>query len=78
MDSDAHVYRAAITKQYRGQEPFTAYEGPYATAAAARARLTFWKNYLADRDLDIDGSQRGESWATGHVEVGTVSWSELA
>jgi hypothetical protein len=77
MGEDSVIYRAKITKKYRGSDPFVTYDGPYTTAAAARARVTYWANYLADRDLDIDGTQLDESWATGEVEVGTVSWRRL-
>ena len=78
MCEDDHVFRAVLTLKYRNSdEPVTRLEGPYTSAAAARARVTFWKNYLADRDLDIDGSQRGETWATGHVEFGVVTWKNL-
>ena len=79
MGSDDHVFRAVITKKYRNQdEPVTAYEGPYASVAAARARVTYWANYMADRDLDIDGTVLDESWATGHVEFGVVAWSPVS
>ena len=46
--------------------------------AAARARVTYWANYMADRDLDIDGTVLDESWATGHVEFGVVAWSPVS
>lgn len=77
LNPDDPVFRAKITKKYRGSDPFVTYEGPYTTAAATRARITFWANYLADRDLDIDGTQLDESWATGEVEIGAVSWRRL-
>ncbi len=73
MAADATVFRAVITKQYPGREAFTDYEGPYGSAAAARARVTFWVNHLAIRDEDTY-ERTGESNASGYVESGSVTW----
>lgn len=74
MAADGTVFRAVIRKKYkRNEEPFTTYEGPYGSAAAARARVTFWQNNLAE--LDDNGNVSTEQWATGHVESGTVAWT---
>lgn len=78
MDADDQIFRVKILKKYRATpEPVLSYEGPYATAAAARARGTYWENYMADRDIDIDGTVLDESWAKTEVEVGTVTWGRL-
>lgn len=74
MEPDAPVYRAVIVKRYPDREPSTAYEGPYATPAAAQGRVTFWVNYLTDYD---DEGQPTGSRASGHVEVGRTSWSRM-
>ncbi|MEU3098539.1 hypothetical protein ABZ690_28235 [Streptomyces sp. NPDC006967] len=48
------VYRAAVTITDRTtRDTHTDYEGPYATAAAAQARVTFWTNHLAELHPDI-------------------------
>ncbi|AKA61712.1 hypothetical protein SEA_YDN12_45 [Streptomyces phage YDN12] len=73
MAEDATVFRAVIRKKYPDQEAFTAYEGPYGSAAAARARVTFWKNYL--NQPDAEGNPVNET--DGHVETGTVVWSRM-
>ena len=73
MAKDATVFRAVITKQYK-DGPVTDYEGPYGSIGAARARVSFWTNYLADRD-DETGEKTGTSRASGYVEQGTVTWS---
>lgn len=70
MDDDAPVFRAVVQITYRNGNTSTRYEGPYATRAAARARVTFWTNYMKNV-----GS--GSS-ATGHVEHGVVAWRPLA
>jgi hypothetical protein len=70
MAAGAKVYRAAITKKYSHSElPFTVYEGPYGDAAAAKGRVTFWKNHLGTRKLGAT------EWAEGHVEEGEVTWT---
>lgn len=63
-DGETPVYRAII-KFYddEGGLRFSEYEGPYAKKGSARARVTFWKNYLGHR-YTIEG------W----VEEGTVEW----
>lgn len=72
MTAGSKVFRAVIVKKYPGSEPFTVYEGPYGSAAAARARVTLWTNYLGQY---TEGCDRG---ATAHVEIGTISWARLA
>lgn len=75
MAADAPVFRAVITKKYRhNEEPFTVYEGPYATEAAAKARVTFWQNHL-NRVGYGDDEEQGQTWATGRVERGAVTWT---
>jgi hypothetical protein len=76
MAADATVYRAAITKQH-GDKTVTTYEGPYGSIGAARARVSFWTNYLADRD-DETGEKTGTSRAGGYVEQGTVTWERVS
>lgn len=73
MAADATVFRAVITKRY-GDRTVTEYEGPYGSIGAARARVSFWTNYLADRDEET-GERTGTSRASGHVERGTVTWA---
>lgn len=78
MAAAATVFRAVITKKYPGREPFTVYEGPYGSKAAATARVTFWKNHLGSLDdfesVDEFGGVR-DTYADGEVEQGTVTWS---
>jgi hypothetical protein len=74
MAADATVFRAVITKQYRDGESFTSHEGPYGSIGAARARVSFWVNYLAVRDEETQ-EPTGESRASGYVEQGTVTWT---
>ena len=76
MAADGTVFRAVILKKYPNQDAFTAYEGPYGTEAAARARVTFWKNNLSERDEN--GNVSTEQWATGHVEKGLVTWTRVS
>lgn len=73
MAADATVYRAVITKQLRDGTTVTEYEGPYGGIGAARARVSFWTNYLAVHDEET-GEPTGESRASGYVERGSVSW----
>ena len=75
MAKDATVYRAVITKQLRDGETVTEYEGPYGGIGAARARVSFWTNYMAD--YDDEGERTGTSRAAGHVERGTVAWERV-
>lgn len=75
MAADATVFRAVITKQYTSGT-VTDYEGPYGSIAAARARVSFWTNYLADLDEDT-GERTGTSRASGYVERGTVAWERV-
>lgn len=72
MAKDATVFRAVITKTY-GDETRTDYEGPYGSIGAARARVSFWTNYLAIRDEETQ-EPTGKSRANGYVERGTVTW----
>lgn len=76
MSEDEQIFRAKILKKYRLSDPVTVYEGPYNSAATAQARVTYWANYLADRDYET-GEISTDEWATGEVEVGTVSWRRL-
>ena len=73
MAADATVFRAVITKQLRDGETVTEFEGPYGAIGAARARVSFWTNYLAVRDEDTQ-EPTGESRASGYVEQGSVTW----
>jgi hypothetical protein len=73
MAADATVYREVTTFTDHDGTQETKYEGPYGSIGAARARVSFWSNYLADRDEDT-GERTGTSRATGHVECGTVAW----
>lgn len=74
MAEGATVFRAVITKKYPDREAFTTYEGPYGSAGAAQARVTFWVNYLAVVDEET-GLKTGESGASGFVEEGSVTWA---
>lgn len=76
MAADATVFRAVITKQYRNGTTVTDYEGPYGAIGAARARVSFWTNYLADRDEETC-EPTGTSRASGYVEQGTVAWERV-
>lgn len=69
MAAGASVFRAVIQKTVSDGRTFTAYEGPYGSAGAARARVTFWVNHYARYD---DGSH-----AIGYVEQGAVTWTPL-
>lgn len=73
MAADAAVFRAVITKKRRDGSTVTDYEGPYGSIGAARARVSFWTNYYAERD-DETGDLTGRSDASGYVERGTVAW----
>jgi hypothetical protein len=75
MAADATVFRAVIVKTRDGEQR-TEYEGPYGSIGAARARVSFWTNYLADTDEET-GERTGSSRASGHVERGTVSWERI-
>ncbi|MFF0894721.1 hypothetical protein [Streptomyces sp. NPDC003278] len=65
------VYRAVIvqTDQRRDGKSGTRYEGPYDSPGAARARVTFWRNYW---DAYDDGSS-----ATGHIEQAHTVWTPV-
>ena len=75
MAKDATVFRAVITKTYAAENR-TEYEGPYGSIGAARARVSFWTNYLAERDEETQ-EPTGRSRASGYVERGTVSWERV-
>lgn len=75
MAPDAMVYRAVITKptwMWGTWEVHTVCEGPYATEAAAKARVTYWTQRYAE--TDDYGRPTGRSKASGYVEPGTVTW----
>lgn len=77
MAAEAKVFRAVITKKYRhNAEPFTTYEGPYDSASAARSRVTFWQNHLNKPGYG-DDAETGEEWASGYVEEGTITWTQM-
>lgn len=72
MEPDAPVFRAVIYKRYREGAPLiVSYEGPYATAGAAKARVTFWANWIGVR---LAGAEDMREGAFGHIEQGEVSW----
>ncbi|MFE9844720.1 hypothetical protein [Streptomyces goshikiensis] len=73
MAANATVFRAVITITDRDGAETTKHEGPYGSIGAARARVSFWTNYLADRDEDTL-QPTGTSRARGYVEEGSVSW----
>ncbi|MFI9079161.1 hypothetical protein ACIGW8_22275 [Streptomyces sioyaensis] len=75
MAAEATVFRAVITKQLH-DGTVTDYEGPYGSIGAARARVSFWTNYLADLNEETC-EPTGTSRASGHVERGTVSWERV-
>ncbi|MEU1082330.1 hypothetical protein ABZ368_19275 [Streptomyces sp. NPDC005908] len=71
------VYRAAITiKDKTTGDTHTDYEGPYATAAAAQGRVTFWTNHLAELHPDTF-KPTGTSRAEGHVEQAHTAWTPV-
>lgn len=76
MAADATVFRAVITKQLRDGTTVTEHEGPYGGIGAARARVSFWVNHLADVDEETC-EPTGTSRASGYVEQGTVSWERV-
>ncbi|CAL9529932.1 hypothetical protein [Streptomyces sp. enrichment culture] len=61
------VYRAVITSTSPNSRPSTWYEGPYSKPGTARARIAFWRGYLA----------RSGSTAEGHVEQAHTIWAPL-
>jgi hypothetical protein len=73
MASDATVFRAVITITNRDGTEATKHEGPYGSIGAARARVTFWTNYLAEHDEETF-KPTGKSRARGYVEEGSVTW----
>lgn len=76
MAADVTVFRAVITITDREGATSTKHEGPYGAIGAARARVSFWTNYLADRDEETN-EPVGTSRASGYVEQGTVSWERV-
>lgn len=75
VTEDTPVFRAVITKKYRHSEAFVSHEGPYLTEAAAKARVTYWTNYL--NEPDENGNPSEETYAFGHVETGRVEWNRI-
>ncbi|MFD3802621.1 hypothetical protein ACFWTC_03110 [Streptomyces sp. NPDC058619] len=73
MAANATVFRAVITITNRDGTEDTKHEGPYGSIGAARARVSFWTNYLADRDHETC-ERTGTSRARGYVEEGAVTW----
>ena len=73
MAADATVFRAIITITGRDGTETTKHEGPYGSIGAARARVTFWTNYLAELDEETC-EPTGTSRARGYVEEGSVDW----
>jgi hypothetical protein len=68
MAAEAVVFRAVVQipeTPYVGA--YTKYEGPYGSEGAAKARVSFWIQHWARRDRV----------ATGHVESGTLTWTEV-
>ncbi|QKN87632.1 hypothetical protein SEA_CUMBERBATCH_49 [Streptomyces phage Cumberbatch] len=61
------VYRAVIHFTGCNGTQWTEHEGPYAKPGAARARVTFWSNYMA-----LSGGS-----ATGHIEKATTTWESV-
>jgi hypothetical protein len=76
MAAGAQVFRAVIEITGRDGTKQTRYEGPYGAIGAARGRVSFWTNHLAE--YDDDGEPTGESRASGHVEIGTVTWERAS
>lgn len=76
MAADATVFRAVIKFTDRDGTQRTEYEGPYGAIGAARGRVSFWTNYLADRDEETL-EPTGTSRAKGHVEQGSVTWERV-
>ncbi|MFF2014022.1 hypothetical protein ACFVWY_33855 [Streptomyces sp. NPDC058195] len=66
-DRIGDVYRAVIHFTNRAGQQWTEHEGPYAKAAAARARVTLWSNHM---------TASGGS-ATGHIEQATTTWERI-
>ena len=73
MAADATVFRAVIEFTDRDGTKRIEHEGPYGAIGAARARVSFWTNYLAIRDEETQ-EPTGESRANGYVEEGSVTW----
>jgi len=61
-----YAYRAAVVVQGWNGKPFTRYEGIYNKRAAARSRVSFWRNY--DRAGFVDG------WVE---QSGRITWVRL-
>ncbi|MCZ0983839.1 hypothetical protein O1L60_44560 [Streptomyces diastatochromogenes] len=70
MEPDAEVWRAVIVKTFTDGTTETVYEGPYGAAAQARARVTFWRNWMAD----VANYEAGK--AEGHVERAQPAWEK--
>lgn len=68
-DGTTPVYRA-VTEFYTtnpDKPSWTRHEGPYASVGAAKARVTFWKNYMTGKGYVV----------VGWVEEGTVDWKRV-
>ncbi|MFD8611057.1 hypothetical protein [Streptomyces sp. NPDC059631] len=61
------VYRARITRTRPDSQPSTWHEGPYGSVGAARARVSFWRNYLG----------RSGSEVTGEAEQAHTVWTAV-
>lgn len=68
MAPDAEVWRAVVTKTFADGTTETVYEGPYDKAAKARGRVTFWRNWMAERH---------SGKAEGHVERARPAWEKV-
>lgn len=69
------VFRAVVTSTSTDGRSATWHEGPYGTVGAARARVSFWRNHLAEHD--DDGEATGTSRAAGHVERALTVWRPI-
>jgi hypothetical protein len=62
------MYRAVLHNTQTGKRWI---ESPYDTPAAAKRRVTFWKNYFRDRTTGITPIE-------GHPEEGTTTWVRIS
>lgn len=80
MAAEAAVFRAVLVLKYPDREPFAKYEGPYGEKAAAKARVTFWRNHLGALEGFESVDEYGhvqDTYADGHVERGEVTWTKV-
>ncbi|MFD9853433.1 hypothetical protein ACFWXZ_14390 [[Kitasatospora] papulosa] len=75
-DRNGDVYRAVIVITEDDGTTWTKHEGPYDKPSTARARVTFWTRYHAERDPDTF-EPTGRSRATGHIEQATTTWERV-